>query len=715
MSSTDFLELNRMSMFANIRNSLLMETKYSQDLLECKNDLLYAWDSKEFCLLVLNWRIARTRGGHENINYQMLVPSSRLTFDVERVKSSTQGSLMALAGLRGLCILELPQHCGANGQFMQGKHQITCRTTNLDARLFNENPHLQLKQIRWHPASPTDSHLLVLWSDNTIRVYDNGNIRHVWQVGPLLLRNDTNLNASAGYGLDEIVVDFDIGPAVTLKTDEVSLNMTTSSNSINSRRKPKQIQWPLVILRENGNIYVLMAALNTEKPSLQGPLKMTPSQTDNYGSDSCSLLIIPSLPPTLVIAETNGKLHHALLLEAKVAEFPFGVEVEEGLITCPCEWTINVLETIDLQLGLLEDISTKRYDCSIFLKRDFINESRYFAYHNTGLHVIIINFLTEMNRFLENEVYSDMSSVFIPSHAEYLVSTKIDSGEHVNAVLGFVFTQMPHSVVLLLSSGQVLSLKLIIDSKLLTPIPTMKTIPVTNAAIAQEHSQLNELITTSFVDDIRGILKRDTVNQPILSLNKFSSSSPPTLQESYELLCQAIESLRTQYMKKHELVRVEFNKRILILKLVKERQDQDIRDLEEERNKITNKSRILSDKFEKLREEQSVLTNKYENLIRVANTRLSGLNNLTQKKFITEIKRLHDITRILSSSFQKYKNIFNNKNNQIAKYQENSTKTNELSEAEEHVIKANLWQINIDIESQMKEIKRIMKIMTQNI
>lgn len=41
---------------------------------------------------------------------------------------------------------------------------------------------------------------------------------------------------------------------------------------------------------------------------------------DNYGLDSCSLLVIPSLPPALVIAESNGKLHHALFLEAENAE-----------------------------------------------------------------------------------------------------------------------------------------------------------------------------------------------------------------------------------------------------------------------------------------------------------------------------------------------------------------------------------------------------------
>ncbi|KAL9873203.1 nuclear pore complex protein Nup88 [Glossina fuscipes fuscipes] len=730
MSSTDFLELNQTAMFAKIRNSLPVERQHSQNLLESKDDLLYVWNSQESCLLVVNWRTAIAKG-HETINYQTLIPSTHLTFDVERVISSNEGTLIALAGSRGICIMELPCRWGATGQFMQGKLQITCRTSNLGTHLFNNNPHLQLLQVRWHPASPTDSHLLALLSDNTIRVYDNASLRHVWQVGPLPLRNDTNPNASIVYSLEVNVIDFDIAPPVTTETDEIGFNVTAASTSVvstkqntaiisktcsstllnktiqNSQHKPKKIQWPLVILRENGNIYVLMAGLDTEKPRLQGPLTITPSSTDNYGVDYCSLLVVPSLPPTLVIAETNGKLHHAMFLEAEVAENSFD-EVDESLIIHPCEWTVHILETVELELGLPKETTNQGYYCPIFLKRDFINELRYFAYHNTGLHVVTINFIAELERFLENEITSDINSICVPSHAEYVVCTKIDSGNRVNAVLGFVIMQMPNCAVLLLSSGQVLSLKLIIDLKLLSTLPSTKTISAANAISEQQHSQLNELLSTSFVDDIRRLLKRD-VTQPILSLDK---SSSPTPQECNELLIQAIKILRTQYLKKHELVRAEFNKRILTLKLWKERQKQDISDLEEERNKIRDNAHKLAEKFEELREQQEVLTKRYQDLMRQANTRLPG-NNLAQKEFAKEVERLNDFTKKMSSTFEKYKNTINKQNYQIAKYQENSNmKTYELPEAQERTIKDILLQINTEIDSQVMEVKRIGKIVS---
>lgn len=43
------------------------------------------------------------------------------------------------------------------------------RSHNLDDRFFTNNIQLEVLQVRWHPASPKDSHLLVLLSNNSIR------------------------------------------------------------------------------------------------------------------------------------------------------------------------------------------------------------------------------------------------------------------------------------------------------------------------------------------------------------------------------------------------------------------------------------------------------------------------------------------------------------------------------------------------------------------
>uniref|UniRef100_A0A0A1WRY9 Nuclear pore complex protein Nup88 n=1 Tax=Zeugodacus cucurbitae TaxID=28588 RepID=A0A0A1WRY9_ZEUCU len=167
-ASTDTLKLNQTAMFAKIRAGLPVDRQHTQNLLECKDDMLYAWNTEECCLLAVNWRLAALEG-FEAVKYQHLIPSVPQSFQVERVVASSEGSLIALAGARGVTVLELPRRWGKDGLFMEGKEKITCRAFNLDSLLFSNNPHLELRQLRWHPFSPTDSHLLVLLSDNTIR------------------------------------------------------------------------------------------------------------------------------------------------------------------------------------------------------------------------------------------------------------------------------------------------------------------------------------------------------------------------------------------------------------------------------------------------------------------------------------------------------------------------------------------------------------------
>lgn len=43
---------------------------------------------------------------------------------------------------------------------------------------------------------------------------------------------------------------------------------------------------------------------------------MYPATKDNFGVESCALLVLPSNPPTIVIAEPSGQLLHAILVEA---------------------------------------------------------------------------------------------------------------------------------------------------------------------------------------------------------------------------------------------------------------------------------------------------------------------------------------------------------------------------------------------------------------
>ena len=47
---------------------------------------------------------------------------------------------------------------------------------------------------------------------------------------------------------------------------------------------------------------------------------MHPAAEDNYGTDACNILCLETRPPVLVIATSEGKLHHCLLLNQPLDE-----------------------------------------------------------------------------------------------------------------------------------------------------------------------------------------------------------------------------------------------------------------------------------------------------------------------------------------------------------------------------------------------------------
>uniref|UniRef100_A0A182PJ32 Uncharacterized protein n=1 Tax=Anopheles epiroticus TaxID=199890 RepID=A0A182PJ32_9DIPT len=56
-----------------------------------------------------------------------LIPSAPQNFTVERILPSTDGTFLALAGPKGVSIIELPRRWGPNGQYQNGKECIICR------------------------------------------------------------------------------------------------------------------------------------------------------------------------------------------------------------------------------------------------------------------------------------------------------------------------------------------------------------------------------------------------------------------------------------------------------------------------------------------------------------------------------------------------------------------------------------------------------------
>lgn len=101
------------------------------------------------------------------------------------------------------------------------------------------------------------------------------------------------------------------------------------------------------------------------------------------------------------------------------------------------------------------------------------------------------------------------------AHAEYLVCTKALDSAKPNTVIGFALLQSPPGLVLLLSSGQVVTLNIITNPSFLRvkrPNDEGKTKENAESTIS------SKMFAGSFVESVREILASGTA-QPILKSN----------------------------------------------------------------------------------------------------------------------------------------------------------------------------------------------------
>ncbi|KAL5287083.1 NUP88 family protein [Megaselia abdita] len=428
------------------------------------------------------------------------------------------------------------------------------------------------------------------------------------------------------------------------------------------------------------------------KPRLLGPLTMTPQNFNNYGLESCSIMVVASDPPAIVVAETSGKLHHMLLLESDTVDESYG-ELDSSFVVFPTSWKLKVLETVELELGISD--SKDALSCPIHLRADYINGHRYYVYHNTGLHAITMNFIGELQGYVEGK--SSEVSFSKPSQVEYLVCTKLDNSKNINPIIGLGLHQHPPGLISCLSSGQVISLKIIVDPNLLTILEK----PSEDSFVTPN---MQSMMKEQFTNHIQNILQRK-VSQPILS-----SDSTIRPQKSYEILTQSINVLNEHYIQKQSQVVREILKRIDLQNKVKEQQLSEIRNLENEREIISQKAHLLAEKFDECSEKQTLLTKKCQDLLGLGNVSLPN-NIIAEKEFTNNVNNIQNTTKEFLKAIERLKENMNKQNYHISKYTNtNSSKKVELPEKQQKALQEILMSITSEIDSQIQVLKKIKKV-----
>ena len=153
---------------------------------------------------------------------------------------------------------------------------LSCRSIQIASDFFKVHcDFIKLLQVEWHPDTP--GVLIFLTSDNILRLVNLANPDFAFLTIPLLS-----------------------GSASEISLKDPMVNFTLLSNTA-------------FVLQDNGDVFKVPLVSKATFPSALG---MHPPAEDNYGSDATSLLVLPTNPPALVIANGNGVLLHCVYLDS---------------------------------------------------------------------------------------------------------------------------------------------------------------------------------------------------------------------------------------------------------------------------------------------------------------------------------------------------------------------------------------------------------------
>lgn len=518
-----------------------------RNLIELKDDVFYVWNTKENCLLSLNLKHLEEHG--DETPYQKLHFLFPPAFEVERIMSSGCGSRICVWGSRGVTIAELPSRWGRGGLFDSGNQTVLCKSYSLDERfLYCQG---EVRRVHWHPASL--SHVFVLGSDNTIRLY--------------------NIALKKG---PKLVQSFTIG--IKPSSQLAGRNILDSLGDTAVDFTPILDTETLLILRGNGDVYMMQCELERKsplQPKLSGPLAMYPPADDNYGSESCSITALGGgdTPPLVVVATCSAALYHCLLL-------PNPSDKEDG-----DTHALYVVEAVELNVNLSPD-DEQSYSYPVDLYP--CTNNTYACVHAGGVHAITLPILGHLVDYAladETESESVLGALCVRSSvARHVVASAAAAGLALSA------PPLPRLLVLVGAATLV--------PRTLEPFDLeeqlYKELQLKNPTLEQDdiNNILKERQKLSFTSIIQEILTRD-VSQPILQISKKEEPSP---KQCLEFLSQATLKLRGEYISRQQRACDAIARKLQALRSLSNQHQDWLQDLQKEIGEVQLQSTVLKEK-----------------------------------------------------------------------------------------------------------------------
>ncbi|XP_001809287.2 nuclear pore complex protein Nup88 [Tribolium castaneum] len=666
MDSTDYLGLSKIKILKNVREAVPEKLKKSINLLAVKYGVLFTWDFANNCVLTLNIKAARSNDG-DNVTHQNLFPVLPVMFQPELLLVNDTGTLLLVAGPSGIIVMELPAMHLLYGA--DSRDVVFCRTHTLDERLLICSDVVQVRQVRFHPGSPRNTHIVALTSDNTLRLYniENRSAVSVSKVTigetPIGVFPGTKTSFLAAFG--EVGVDFDFGQP------EITKSPTNDET--------QELQWPVFVLRGDGSVYSVTVPLEPKaKWAVKGPLPQNTPE-GNPRMEACAIICLNTNPEVVCIANSNGTILHSIVL-------PLDHETRELLC----------FESIELELGLSTTTDDNSYTCPIFLHKDESKSGRFCATHSAGVHLVTVGCVKDLQEYVngQNEEQA-LDEIFnCESKAEYLVCTKTSNSEKTNPVIGFSLYYEPTSLIAILADGNLVTLG-ILTAEVLPQIGDLPREGVKDEATSPLKKMLREPVDVV----VERLLKRSS-NQPILKLGGDGKHSQ---KDCHELLQRASKFFRESF-ENHTRAREEIEKRAKVLQVMMEFQLKQIQRMNNEKHQVQAKAESLAEKYEDIKDKHDVIMKRCEKMLVLVSQKKAEPSD-AEKEYLKELEQYMEKIEKYKKSIEKLKMKMNYQKIQIANWKaQEEKKVPALSETHSLTIKDNLKKTSEKIAEMVKEI-----------
>ncbi|KAM3934700.1 nuclear pore complex protein Nup88 [Leptodactylus fuscus] len=620
----------------------IRSTRQLKNLVCCVDGDLLIWNQEDCAFHTI--RLRSLNGDNPGCEQKLLCINTPL-FDVTEVLLNPTQQHIALIGSKGLMVLDVPKRWGKNSEFEGSEEIVNCRTIPIAERIFTSSTSLVLKQAAWYPSETQEPRLILLTSDNTIRIYKLHDHLSPENVIPLsnadeetsLPQNSRSYKASLG----EIAIAFDFGPLATVSR---SVGLYNKENTA----------YPLYILYENGEtflIYIDLQGSSSNVGRLLGPLPMHPAAEDNYGYDACSVLCLSCVPNILVIATESGLLYHCVVLEGE----------DDDEQTSDKSWnsssdlipSLYVFECVELELALKltteeEESIENDFSCPIKLHRDPVCPSRYHCTHVAGIHSVGLAWFSRLEKFLSaGEEDKDSLQELAAEQkclVEHILCTKPLPCRLPAPIQGFWIISdlsLGTTMICLTSGYECITRPLLTTIR--PPSPPLLCSQI-DSHITESVPHVLEDVKGPFESHIRNILSRTAAN-PLL-LNSSSKDSAPPPEECLQLLSRATQVFREEYVLKQDMAREEIQRRVKLLIAQKEKQLEDLQRCKEERKTLKEMAERLAEKYEEAKEKQDDLMNRLKAVLHSFNTRLPVLTDSERdmkKELLATKEQLHHL------------------------------------------------------------------------